>query len=103
MIRLKRATQYADKHRAYKVVLDGLVVGEIRDGEAREFSVPQGPHTFWLKIDWCSSNKLDFESNDGDLDFECGNPRRGLALTLAPLSALFSRSVYLQLRKVKRP
>jgi len=49
--------------RAYKVVLDGKVIGTIKDGEQVEFDVAPGRHQLQLKIDWCRSNIVDFENS----------------------------------------
>jgi hypothetical protein len=38
--------------RAYKVVVDGKTVGEIRNGETKEFPMSAGQHDVSLKIDW---------------------------------------------------
>jgi hypothetical protein len=63
MIRIKRDSGYADRLRAYKVVLDGDVIAEIRNGQQLDLDVPPGRHRLQLKIDWCRSNCVDFEAS----------------------------------------
>jgi hypothetical protein len=41
--------------RAHKVVLDGDVVGKVKNGETVEFELPPGRHTLHPKIEWCRS------------------------------------------------
>ena len=53
MIRLKRDSGYADRMRAYKVILDGKEVTKIRNGQQIELDVAPGNHEVYLKIDWC--------------------------------------------------
>jgi hypothetical protein len=83
IIRIKRDSGYADRLRAYKVFLDGDVVGEIYNGQLFELKVIQGKHRLQLKIDWASSNIVDFEMNDRDLEFQCGSNLRGFKILLA--------------------
>lgn len=103
MVTIQRDSGYADRVRAYKVVLDGDVVGEIRNGQKLELDVAPGQHEMHLKIDWCRSNSVDFIV-DGDLvEFECGSSLRGRKLLLALLYVSVRRSQYIWLRRVDPP
>jgi hypothetical protein len=73
MIIIKRAKAYGDKLRAYKVVLDDVEIGNIRDGESKEFPTSPGRHTLQLKIDLCSSKKVEFQTGDKPVVIECGS------------------------------
>lgn len=98
-IRLRRVAEFRDRLRAYKVVLDGQVIGQIRHGEEAEFAVEPGPHELYLKIDWCRSNTVEFE-NDGPVTvFECGSNLKGPAIFLAILYVTLWRERYLWLRR----
>ena len=96
MIRIKRDTGYVDRLRAYKVVLDGNVIGEIRNGQQVEFDVAPGKHQ--LKIDWCHSNIVNFEMNQDSVQFECGSNLRGFKVLLAIFYMIFLRSKYIWLK-----
>jgi hypothetical protein len=100
MIKIKRDAGYVDRFRAYKVVLDGNVIGEIKNGQQGEFDIPPGNHQLHLKIDWCRSNIVNFETTGSLVDFECGSNLRGIKLLFAFLYATFLRSQYLWLKKV---
>lgn len=93
MITLRRVEELADKTRAYKVLVDGTKVGDIRSGEAKQFPVPAGRHTLQLKMDWVASQPVDFDVADASLTFECGNNATGF-------SSLFRTKDYMWLRQV---
>ena len=85
MIKLKRASCFPDRLRAYKVILDGKMIGKIKNGEELEFNSPAGKHQLCLKIDWCSSNTIDFEMQGSQVEFECGSSLTGGKVLLALL------------------
>jgi hypothetical protein len=99
MIRIKRDTGYTDRLRAYKVVLDGNVIGEIKNDQQVELDVAPGKHHLTLKIDWCRSNIVDFEVNQDTVEFECGSNLRGFKVLLVIFYVLFLRSKYIWLRR----
>jgi cold shock CspA family protein len=98
MIRITRESGYADVLRAYKVVLDGKVIGTIRDGQQVEFDVAPGRHQLQLKIDWCRSNIVDFEVDGGTVEFECGSNVGGCNGMMAIYYVVFLSGEYLWLR-----
>ena len=100
MIRIKRDSGWADRARAYKIVIDDKVVGTIRNGQQVELEVTPGRHRLHLKIDWCRSNFVDFEAAGGTVEFECGSSLRGLKIFLSILYVTFLHSQYLWLRKL---
>ena len=98
MIKIKRDSGAADRGRAYKVMLDEKVIGEVNNGQEVTFEVPKGTHNLYLKIDWCSSNKISFDIKDADIVFECGSSLRGLKMFLSFVYILFLRDQYLWLK-----
>jgi hypothetical protein len=73
VITIRRPAQLGPGTRPYRVFLDGTQVAEIRPGEVQRFSVPPGRHELRLKVGWCGSRKLAFESAGEPLDFVCGS------------------------------
>lgn len=63
-----RRKAFADCLRNYKIFIDGSQVGKIKNGETWSVEVPDGKHTLRLKIDWCGSEELTFDSAG---EFEC--------------------------------
>ncbi|MEV7216923.1 hypothetical protein AB0O31_28010 [Kitasatospora cineracea] len=51
-------TRKRDKWRAYRVLVDGVVVGKVRRGGSVAVEVPTGRHMIQVKIDWCGSPKV---------------------------------------------
>ena len=49
---------WRDLLRAYKVEIDGTVVGKIRRGETMRHDLSPGRHVVRLKIDWCASREV---------------------------------------------
>lgn len=73
VVRVKRNTAlWRDKLRSYKVVVDGAVIGKIRDGESADFNVNAGAHQVRIKIDWSGSRALSFDVQSNQVVFfEC--------------------------------
>jgi hypothetical protein len=85
--------------RAYKVVVDGNVVGEIHNGESKDFDVAPGTHNLMLKVDWCHSRELPFDLSPGrDLEIDCTPSARGWAVLLSLYFVLFKRTDYIDLQ-----
>jgi hypothetical protein len=84
--------------RAYKVVLDGNVIDEIKNGQQIELAVVPGKHRLNLEIDWCRSNIVDFEINQDTIEVECGSNLRGIKILLTLLYTTFLRSRYIWLK-----
>ena len=99
-ITVRRTTSYADRLRAYKVKIDGVVVGSIRARESVTIPVVPGRHSLTLRIDWCGSEQIDFEVSPGQhLFFECGSNLAGWRIFLALFYIIFRTRQYLWLRR----
>lgn len=99
-IKIKRHSALADRTRAYVVLLNGEVLGEIKNGEEVEFDVPAGNHQLRLRIDWCRSKAVTFEVDQSPVAFECGSNLRGIKIFLSLLYATIFRDNYMWLRQV---
>ncbi len=96
MIRISRQTRYSDSLRSYKFYIDDVHCGDIKDGEIKELNIENGEHSIYLKIDWCTSKKLNFIVNSNELlEFYCGNSMNGLKLLLVFVYITFLKSSYL--------
>jgi len=98
MVLLKRADQFADLLRAYKIMVDDQQVGTIRKGKEVSFDVAPGQHSIWLRIDWAESNKLDFVSDGSPLELECGSNFAGWRAFLGVQHTVASGPGYLWIR-----
>jgi hypothetical protein len=74
VVRIKRgSSEWRDRLRKYKVVLDGVVVAKLRNGEKSELAVPAGRHSLEIRIDWTGSDVAEFTVADGEtVEFVCG-------------------------------
>ena len=99
MIKINRKSGLADRFRAYKILLDGDVCGEIRNGQEVEIDIHDGHHRLYLQIDWGLSNTVNFEYDGSLVTFECGSNYNGLRLLRAVVYILFPRGDYLWLKQ----
>lgn len=97
-IEVKRRKEFKDAIRAYQVELNDQAIGTIRTGESVSFNIPPGKHHLRMKIDWCSSNYLNFEITDQQtLHFECGN---NAPIFAELIYVIFLRNQYLWLKQI---
>ena len=99
-ITVRRTTSYADRLRAYKVKVDGVVVGLVRARESITVPVSPGRHSLVIRIDWCGSEQIDFEAQSGEhIHFACGSNLAGWRLLLTIFYVTFWTRQYLWLRQ----
>ena len=94
MLRLRRDRAYVDKLRAYKLFVDDVEAGSIKQGETLALNIGRGPHRIRLGVDWCSSPELTVDGG-GDIDLVC---RPAATPVTAIFYALFLRKAYIDLR-----
>jgi hypothetical protein len=98
-IEIKRTKQYSDRLRLYEVELDGNIIGKLKAGEIFTYELPEGKHSLRLRIDWASSNIVNFEiSADQTLYFESGS---NVPMFLELIYITFLRHKYLWLKQVE--
>src|SRR5271156_3708012 len=91
-----RDSGYADRLRAYKIVLDGAAIGTIRNGETKTFPIFPGPHSLSLKIDWCGSKPAEFKAAGGvSVAFDAKSNLRGSRIVGALWRSIFARNSWL--------
>lgn len=66
-IKIRRSSEYINKMRAIKILVDGKEIGSIADGETKEFTTAEGQHKIEAKIDWCGSPELSFNIKDTEI------------------------------------
>ncbi|HSW98337.1 MAG TPA: hypothetical protein VLF71_00710 [Candidatus Saccharimonadales bacterium] len=101
MLTIIRDSGYADRLRKYKVVLDGIVVGDISNGETKSFDIAAGKHSLQLKVDWAKSNLLECTYKPGeDLKFTVTSPLRGINVVKSVFYATIFSNKYLKLEQI---
>ena len=99
MIRITRNQQNDNILRAYKIFIDGVYRGKIKEGETKEFPVENGKHTIRAKIDWGGSKELIVDVNDAIVDVEVGSSVvgwEGFLLIFAYMTTLRNESLWLR-------
>jgi len=100
VLKVTRDTGYADLLRAYAVMLDGKKIGELKNGESKSFQISPGPHSISMKIDWCGSKTLQFQSVETEpAAFKVSSNLRGLRLLIGFWYILFDQSSYLAIER----
>ena len=101
LLEIRRDSGYADRFRAYEVWIDDGVVGEIRDGEVKQFPIASGDHELRIKIDWCGSEPVKFNvGEEGLATFQVKSGLRGVRIVGAPWCLLFARDSWVKLNRV---
>ncbi|MFN8300119.1 MAG: hypothetical protein U0T75_13535 [Chitinophagales bacterium] len=57
---VKRSREWTNRLRGIRIILDGVEVGVVKNGEKQNFMVKPGTHTLQARIDWCSSKEVQF-------------------------------------------
>ena len=94
-LELTRERGWGDALRAYKLLVDDVVVGDIRAGETKTWEVAPGWRTVRMKIDWCGSPAIDVRAGDQPVRLWC---RTNVNPFLA-LFALFTPSRWIALEQ----
>ena len=92
---VRRDKGYADKFRKYRVLLDGVEIGQLAEGAVLRRDIGDGPHVVEARIDWCGSQPLTFNSQAGELSVNVRSALRGWRVMLAGLYLIFNRRGYL--------
>ena len=101
-ITIARPNQWADRLRAYRIVVDGKEMGEIRAGEARSFQLSDADHEIRARIDWCGSNTVSVRRDSEHVHLECENSFFGWRALLPWIPiyyVTFRRGKYLTLKE----
>ncbi|MDQ0230184.1 hypothetical protein [Metabacillus malikii] len=100
MINIQREASWSDKFRSYKVIVNEEEVGTIRQKETFQYPLKPGIHTLYLKIDWCRSEKFEFEiKEDETLNFQCGG-LNGYQAFINLWYITFGRNKYLWMKQI---
>ena len=98
IVSIARTSQWANRLRSVKVIIDGEVVGSVGDGETRDFTVSPGEHQVAAKLDWYRSRPVTVMVGPGEkAKLVCGCYAEGWKLLIAiPLSVIPGMWLYLR-------
>ena len=66
IIKIWRTSEHNNSGRYFRIFLNGKELGEIADGETKDFIASAGRHTITAKVDWCGSPDLAIDINDNE-------------------------------------
>lgn len=99
---LVRDSGWTDFFIKYKVIINGLVVSKIANGETIEILVSQNNCEMYLKNTYMRSNSVQFNlSNNDSLEFFCRSNFRGWRIFLAGYYCFFEPDKWIILEQVK--
>lgn len=91
---------WQDRVRKYQILVDGKNVAELARGDEIAIPLAPGQHTVQMKIDWCTSPKLQVDCSAGQtVVLECGPNANPL---VAMLYITIWKSKYLWLRPAQQ-
>ena len=98
IIRVSRTTSYADRPRAYRILVDGVERAQLKAGDSIDIPVDAGSHTVAAKVDWCGSPTVSVTTQLGSTTtLECASNLQGSRLFLAIFYTILFRDQYLTL------
>jgi hypothetical protein len=94
---INRSSEYSNNLRSIGIYMNDKKIGDIADGESKEFEVEEGEYRLRAKIDWCRSNPIDVKINhDEILRFNLSGRNPFLALYYIT----FGKDQYLELTPI---
>ena len=96
---VRRARGGSDRLRRYRILLDGVAVGQLLQGEALSVAVEPGRHELQARIDWCGSRPLSLEVGAADEVVQVRSALRGWRLLFAARTAFRRPNDYLVLER----
>lgn len=89
---IHRSQAFRDAYRDYRIILDGVEVGRLPRGGTLELPASAGRHTLSARIDWQSSEELQFELSERPLEFEVFSKLAGLRILFTIIYIFLPRS-----------
>jgi|GEM_PF-3501879 len=62
---INRSSDFLNKYKEVKILIDGTSVGIVADGETKVFEIPAGEHSIKAKMDWRGSKEHRFSVQKG--------------------------------------
>jgi hypothetical protein len=98
---ISRPKQFADRVRAYKLLIDGKIISKLKAGEEVRVTLPENAKILTAKIDWCSSNEFNLSNVRANENIEVKNAMsRKLWIPFFAIYAItFRKNSYLSINK----
>ncbi len=63
---LRRSSEWINRLRSFKVIIDGQQLGSIANGATSDFRLSPGKHLVQCKVDWCGSRAFEVDLKEGE-------------------------------------
>ncbi len=101
---IHRPSEFMNRARVFKVMIDGVEVGSVKNGMSDEFKIAAGKHSVCCKVDWCSSQEFEVNVTDGETEYlEVKSGMKYYFHFLIPLVAVLLCNFILVVSKSGRP
>lgn len=97
---VRRDEGWADCLRKYRIILDGVEIGLLGEGEVLRQEISDGQHVIEARIDWAGSQPLRFEAQSRDQFVLVKSALRGWRILFAAFFIIFAWRRYLTLELV---
>lgn len=98
---IQRDRGWADKIRNYRIILDGIEIGQLEEGGKLHEHITEGSHLIEARIDWCGSQPLRIDAGSVDKAVFVRSALRGWRLIFPIFYILFNKNRYLILDLVR--
>jgi hypothetical protein len=85
-LQIQRQDARQDRTRRYRIYVDGILVGDVGNGETKELDLEPGSHLLRLKIDWTGSPEIPVEGGADRVVVRCRPNTKGTFLGRAIMS-----------------
>lgn len=101
---LTRKSEFVNRARGFRVLIDGQQAGIIRNGGAEEFHLAPGQHQVICKIDWCSSREYSIDIREGETVYlQVGSAMKYYWHLAIPLLIFLAINLYLSYTRQPKP
>ncbi len=97
---IERTSQRANRMRSINIYDDKQLIGSVKNGETKEFSIAPGSHELSAKIDWCKTAPLKLTINPGEkITLSLGSDLTGLKQLAVLYYIIFDTKNFIYLRE----
>lgn len=101
---LTRKSEFVNRARAFKVIIDGQQAGTIKNGGAEEFHLAPGQHKIVCKVDWCSSGEYSIDIKEEEVIYlQVGSGMKYYWYMVIPLLIFLAINLFLTYSDKPKP
>jgi hypothetical protein len=66
---ITRKAEWLNRLRGYRVFIDGIESGKVKNGSSEEFAADAGLHKVQCKVNWYGSREFEVQTNPGEVSY----------------------------------